>query len=196
MISTIASAIVVFVSTNIDDTLVLLLLFSLTENKSKELFVVIGQYIGFSFLIGISLTGYFADAFLSKELIGLMGIAPILLGAAKAYNLINNKNGTQEIKYENKKTKYINPVILNTSIITIANGGDNIGVYVPLFASFTIEQLITTLLVFFILTGVWCFAGYKLVKLKKIAVVITHYGDRVVPFILIGLGISIILKAF
>lgn len=194
----IIQAIVAFISTNIDDIIVLLLLFSIKENKSKEMFVVTGQYIGFSFLVAISLIGYFADIFISKEIIGLLGIVPIIIGLAKLINLIINNNKISELdygKYQNKKLKYINPIIISTSIIAIANGGDNIGVYIPLFANCNIEQLIITLLVFYILLGVWCFIGYKLVTLKTIATVITKYGDIIAPFILIGLGIEIIVNA-
>jgi cadmium resistance protein CadD (predicted permease) len=79
--------------------------------------------------------------------------------------------------------------------VTVANGSDNIGIYVPLFASTTFESILIILCVFFLLLGVWCYTAYKLAHQPVIAQVLARYVNTLVPFVLIGLGIFIVLES-
>jgi cadmium resistance protein CadD (predicted permease) len=49
----------------------------------------------------------------------------------------------------------------------VANGSDNIGIYVFLFASSNLVNLLLIIGVFFLLVGVWYYAAYKLDLLHK-----------------------------
>jgi cadmium resistance protein CadD (predicted permease) len=77
----------------------------------------------------------------------------------------------------------------------MANGSDNIGIYVPLFASSSFESLVGILGIFFVLVGVWCYAAYKLTHQKAIAQLLSRHGSTFVPFVLIGLGVFIVLES-
>ena len=81
------------------------------------------------------------------------------------------------------------------AVVTVANGSDNISVYLPLFASSDLGHFLIILVVFFLLIGIWCYTAYKLTHQKAIADVLTRYGNHLVPFVLIGLGIVIVLKS-
>ncbi len=73
MVTTIISSFIAFTSTNIDDIFILLVLFSQVKTgvckeedrtfqgktKIKELYIVIGQYLGFSVIIFLSIIGSF-----------------------------------------------------------------------------------------------------------------------------------------
>ncbi|MEO3704254.1 cadmium resistance transporter [Trichormus azollae] len=49
------------------------------------------------------------------------------------------------------------------ALINIANGSDNISVYVPLFSSTKkLSNFLAIITVFFLLLSVWCYAAYKL----------------------------------
>ena len=50
--------------------------------------------------------------------------------------------------------------MLTVAAVTLANGGDNIGVYVPVFAATGIGALITYVIVFLPLVAVWCVTGW------------------------------------
>jgi hypothetical protein len=67
--------------------------------------------------------------------------------------------------------------------------GDNIGIYLPLFASNAWPNLVTIVSVFLILVGVWCFTAHQLTQLPAIANLITSHGSHFVPCVLIGLGV-------
>ncbi len=78
--------------------------------------------------------------------------------------------------------------------MTFANGGDNIGIYVPLFASVGYASMGVIILVFFALVAAWCYVGYKVGGHPTVAEKIDRYGHIIVPFVLIGLGIYILLE--
>jgi cadmium resistance protein CadD (predicted permease) len=69
--------------------------------------------------------------------------------------------------------------------VTLANGGDNIGVYVPAFAATGIGALITYVIVFLLLVAVWCVAGWWIASRPVVAQVLTRWGDLILPVVLI-----------
>jgi cadmium resistance protein CadD (predicted permease) len=48
--------------------------------------------------------------------------------------------------------------------------------------------------VFFLMVGVWCAIAYLLTRQPTIAQVLSRYGNAVVPFVLIGLGLFILYE--
>jgi len=71
-----------FVATNVDDLLLLVLLFSLTNSNFKKRHVIIGQYLGFFVIITVSLLGSFCKWIVPLKWIGFLGWVPIVLGVA------------------------------------------------------------------------------------------------------------------
>jgi cadmium resistance protein CadD (predicted permease) len=83
----------------------------------------------------------------------------------------------------------------SVAALTVANGSDNIGIYVPLFASSSVISLIVIVSVFLILVGVWCAIAYGLTSVPMIATILTSQGSTFVPCVLIGLGIFIVKES-
>lgn len=182
--------IIAFTATNIDDLFILVMFFSNPNFSIKQ--VVIGQYIGVSLLIAISGVSYFAKLIIPSAWIGLMGIFPIIIGLKNLAKLKNNKKPNEE--YKGKFLSHINTKIVTVAIISFANGGDNIGVYVPLFASSNSYQMLFLIIIFLLMIGVWCVIGYYLVNNKIVGKRIRKYGHILLPFVLIALGIFILIK--
>jgi cadmium resistance protein CadD (predicted permease) len=82
--------------------------------------------------------------------------------------------------------------IHGVTAVTFANGGDNIGIYVPLFASVGFARMGIMVFVFLALVAVWCYVGYKLGGHPTVVDKIDRYGHFIVPFVLIGLGVYIL----
>lgn len=194
----IITGVTAFSATNIDDFVILLLLFAQVNATFNRRQIIIGQYVGFSALILASLPGFFGGSLLPRNYIGLLGLIPITIGLS---GLLNQQEDTSmEVEAETELnrdaiTSFLSPQIYSVAAITIANGGDNIGVYVPLFASRDFVTLVVIIGIFLLLVGVWCYAAYKLTNQMAIASVLTRYGNTLVPFILIGLGAFIILES-
>ena len=77
----------------------------------------------------------------------------------------------------------------------MGNGGDNIGIYIPLFSQARGWQVALTVSVFLVLVLVWCAATYMLVSRPFVLNWMQKYGKYVVPLVLIGLGIFIIVDS-
>jgi cadmium resistance transport/sequestration family protein len=189
ILSTLATAVLAFAATNIDDIFILTLFFAEADKRFTRGQVVAGQYAGFAALVALSFFGYFARLVAPEQWIGLLGILPILIGLQKLRKL--KRGGHEEAHIE----RHSSHGVFTVAAVTFANGGDNLGIYAPLFASSGFFELLITLAVFFLLVGVWCALGYYLGNYPAIYSVLNKYGHLMVPFVLIALGLYIMIES-
>ncbi|GBE91687.1 cadmium resistance transporter [Nostoc cycadae] len=197
--------IIAFTATNIDDIMILLLLFSQVDVNFRRRHIIIGQYLGFLAIIIASLPGFFGGLVVQREWIGLLGILPIAIGLMQLLNREQEAIEIQAVNTEFKQHSPVNSVLslilsilhpqtYKVAAVTIANGGDNISIYIPLFAGQNVASLGVILTVFFLMVGVWCTVAYWLSQHTTIAYFLSRYGKIIVPFILIGLGLFIMYE--
>lgn len=180
-----------FVCTNIDDVLILTILYTQVQ-KSKNIFqIIIGQYLGLGILIILSILGSIGTHFFPGKYIGLWGLLPLFLGL-RTLILYCDKKSDEDFQHTMQIPLHI-PMIM---FLTLSNGSDNIAVYIPLFSSCTASETTIILISFFLLIGVWCYLGYLLSTHRHLKQLILKYQNILVPFILIFLGISILLKSY
>jgi cadmium resistance transport/sequestration family protein len=186
-----------FIATNLDDILVLMLFFSQTHRSKLQ--VVLGQYLGFGVLVLLSLPGYFGGALVPKAWIGLLGLLPLAIGIKMLWQPAEGESAVPDIIESPARPGWLghllSPLIYQVAAVTIANGGDNISIYVPLFAGKNVEGLLTVLGTFFLLVGVWCLVAIALIRQPRIAKLFTAYGDRLVPWVFMALGIYILYES-
>jgi cadmium resistance protein CadD (predicted permease) len=169
IILTCSVAVTAFIATNLDDMFILMSFFA--RNEFSKVSVVLGQYIGIFMLILISMLAYFFKFIIPPSYIAILGIFPIAIGLNHLLNLKKNSsnNLSNKINYTNKNAlshdnSSISKVnILKVATVTFSNGGDNIGVYAPLFASLTISQIFLTSTTFLVMVGIWCIISYIMV---------------------------------
>lgn len=200
LLTSIPTAITAFTATNLDDVLILLLFFSQVSTALRKRHIVFGQYIGFGALVVASLSGYFGGLLMPRDWIGMLGILPIAIGLNRLFipDTEDEDPESEENLQETSNSWFSNllsPQVYSVAAVTFANGGDNVGIYVPLFASTTWESLLVILSVFFSMVGVWCYTAYRLIQVPAIADALTRYGNYLVPFVLIGLGILIMIDS-
>jgi len=198
ILPTIITAVFAFISTNIDDIFVLMLFFSQTNNSFRRRHVIVGQYFGFITLVAISLLGFLGSYVVPKGFIGFLGFVPIVIGIRKFSNSENETKSINDAISSQKSPSifriFLHPKAFSVAAITFANGGDNIGIYTPLFASLDLSGLIVTVITFLLLIMLWCLIGSRLASQKHVALVLSRYGHFVVPIVLISLGIYIIIE--
>ncbi|MFB2833312.1 cadmium resistance transporter [Floridanema evergladense] len=196
LITAIPSGLTAFSATNIDDIVILSLFFSQVNSNFRRWHIVAGQYLGFTALVMASLPGFFSSLIVPQAWIGMLGIVPIAIGINSLINRDDDSDNEVETKSHNSVlTNLFSPQVYGVAAVTVANGSDNISIYVPLFASSTLASLPVILAVFFSMVGVWCYAAYRLTNLPAIASTLTSYGKNIVPFVLIGLGVLILCKS-
>jgi len=196
LFTAISSGITAFTATNLDDLVLLTLFFSQINTTLRPRHIVFGQYLGFSTLVIASLPGFFGGLVLPSQWIGLLGLVPIAIGFNRWLNQKNEEvNEDTNLNHQSPFASFLSPQTYSVAAITIANGSDNISIYVPLFANSSIEVLPLILGVFFCLVGVWCYVSYMLTRQQAIVELLTRYGSHLIPFVLIGLGVFIILDS-
>lgn len=184
-----------FVATNIDDIFVLMMFFSSLTFPVRQ--VVLGQFIGIGLLIAISALGSLISLVVPTYIIGLMGIIPIIIGIKNLVEIRKKNKSPSRQAVQNKKKNRSYFSFLSVAAVTFSNGGDNIGVYVPLFSKYnTVSQITTLTTVFIAMTAVWCTSSYYFMNHPLVASKIRHIGNIILPFVLIGLGIYILTESF
>jgi len=193
-----------FTATNIDDLVVLMFFFAQVNSTFRIRHIIVGQYLGFTAIIIASLLGFFGGLIVPRAWIGLLGLVPIIIGIAKLLKLNKADEDVQTVSEQLNQANVsristlsalLSPQTLNVAAVTFANGGDNIGIYVPLFASSDLPSLAVILSVFFLMVGVWSCLAYLLTRHPQILRILTRYGHAIVPFVLIGLGIYILIES-
>jgi cadmium resistance protein CadD (predicted permease) len=103
LIETIKIGLAAAVATTFDDNIYLTGFFSEVNRTFRPKHVVVGELIGFTALISISLVGFLIGLAISSDWIGLLGILPILIGLNNLRLLIINKDESVENKSANLK---------------------------------------------------------------------------------------------
>ena len=190
-----------FVATNLDDIVVLMVFFAQVNAKFRPWQIVAGQYLGFGVLLLLSLPGYFGGRLVPVHWIGLLGLVPLGIGLKMLFAPNDEAEEAVQVLESAASNRlqrllaFVPPQILQVGAITVANGGDNLGIYVPLFASKNLAGLLIILAVFLLMVGVWCYLAWRLVKQPMISKVLGEYGDRLIPWVLMALGCYILYES-
>lgn len=199
--STVGVAVAVFASTNIDDMLLLAAFFA--DPLLKPRTVVGGQFLSIGVLVVASALAGAVSLVIPDGYAALLGAVPLVLGLRKAWELWlgqRHEHGptsaaAQEAAREaavhgaeHQAERRGRSQLLAVAGVTLANGGDNLGVYIPLFAADprTIPIYAT---IFAAMTALWCLAGYALVHNRIVGHRVRRFGHVGLPFVLIALGL-------
>lgn len=201
LLRAITTGIAAFVATNIDDIFILTLLFTQVNAIFRRRHIVVGQYLGFSLLLLASLPGFFGNIIIPSTWMRLLGLVPIAIGLGLLLKQEADQDNSDNINSENQYyqtsflSDWLSPQTYGVAAVTVANGSDNIGVYVPLFANTGLQSLPIILGVFLSLVGVWCYLAFALTNLPSLSSIIASYGQMFVPCVLIGLGVFIVKES-
>ncbi|MDN4834308.1 CadD family cadmium resistance transporter [Ligilactobacillus salivarius] len=192
---TIISAIGVYISTSIDYLIILIILFAqLSQNKQKW-HIYAGQYLGTGLLVGVSLVAAYVVNFVPEEwMVGLLGLIPIYLGIRFAIVGEGEEEEEEEITKRLEQSK-ANQLFWTVTLLTISSGGDNLGIYIPYFASLDWAQTLVALLVFAIGVLIFCELSRVLSSIPLISETIEKYKRIIVPLVFILLGLYIMYES-
>ncbi|OFK57907.1 cadmium resistance protein CadD [Globicatella sp. HMSC072A10] len=192
---TIISAIGVYISTSIDYLIILIILFAqLSQNKQKW-HIYAGQYLGTGLLVGASLVAAYVVNFVPEAwMVGLLGLIPIYLGIRFAIVGEGEEEEEEEIIERLEQSKE-SQLFWTVTLLTLASGGDNLGIYIPYFASLDWSQTLVALLVFSIGIIIFCKLSGMLSFIPLISETIEKYERIIVPLVFIPLGLYIMYES-
>jgi cadmium resistance protein CadD (predicted permease) len=181
---------VAFASTNIDDLFVLLGFFANPKLKARH--VVAGQYLGIAALVAAALVGALLTLAVPDRYIGYLGVLPILIGVWHLWSAWHSTDDPGEVQ---TPTSCALGTGFATAAVTVANGSDNIAVYVPLFSRQPLSAILAICGVFAVMVAVWCLAAQWLVYHRTLGAPIRRWGGRAMPLVLIALGAYILISS-
>ena len=183
-------AIILFASTNLDDIFVLVGFFANPKFRAQN--IVLGQYLGLAFLFVVSIAGVLLTFVISHAYLGFLGIIPIAIGVKALFERwkVPQNAYVSEVRLSSKQHSQI----VSVALVTVANGADNIGVYLPAFAIRSRNEVVVCAVIFALMTALWCFVAHWLVHHPTLGKPIRRYGAIVTPIILIGIGFLIMYE--
>ncbi|KAF4338384.1 hypothetical protein FBEOM_7737 [Fusarium beomiforme] len=194
----IGTACATFAVTNIDDIFVLVAFFaeSTTSHSLTPVKIAIGQYVGFTVIVAVSMIGFGASLLIPAEPIGFLGLIPMLLGVWRILGVIFTKGEDEDETLDEEVTTADGlRSVFKVASITVMNGADNISTYIPLFAEAKAGELAIYIVVYYIMLGIWCLAGWLIMKQKHILHMAQKYSRRLIPLLYVGLGIFIVINS-
>lgn len=185
----------VFASTDIDDLVLLTAFFA--DARLRRGSIVAGQFLGIGALLGASLLAAAASLAVPPHWPALLGLVPLGLGLWKLPDLWRRQtDGDDDAAGAERAGRRASAgaQALSVAAVTIANGGDNLGVYIPLFAR-DLSVWPVYLLVFALMTALWCWMGHAFVRHPAGAALMQRWGHAILPLVLIALGLWILWDA-
>ena len=190
-----------FVATNIDDLFILMVFFARRNFPTRR--IILGQYVGMGLLIGVSLFASLIALVIPHNLIGIVGLFPIAIGVKELVELRNATNdddvNDENIKAVNRLSKSRWRTYLPFMMVATVtfSGGEEIGIYTSIFVIYDDpSEMIIIILTVMGLTGVWCVMAFYLVNHRLLATRFRRLADKVLPLVLIAIGIYILAEAF
>jgi cadmium resistance protein CadD (predicted permease) len=187
----VATATGLFAGTNIDDLVVLAVLnvSARAHGRPRPWQIWLGQYSGFGLLVALSLLAAAGLTVVPEGRIWLLALIPLGLGANKLIAAGRARRRGEPM-----------PPAAPTGLVgviglTVANGGDNIAAYTPVFRAMDRGDAIVTVSVFVVGVAVWCGCGFWLVSHHKVGELVERSQHWIVPAVFILIAIYIVFKA-
>jgi cadmium resistance protein CadD (predicted permease) len=181
VIETIGFALALFVATNIDAIVVLAMLFADPRLRKRD--VWLGQLAGNIAVIAISAAGSLLSGVVRHEFLGVLGVVPFVLGVTQLLDRSDDDDDDGERSYGNR--------VVGVALVMFANGGDNIGAYVPAFATRSPSDVALTIAVFLVMLVAWCWLCSQLrvgPRLRRVTKLVT-------PLVFMALGVLIFVES-
>lgn len=126
VISVLAASVTTFAATNLDDIFLLTVFFARRVPTRR---IVAGHYLGFATIVALSFALVWGVSLaIPRVWTRLLGILPLAIGIKELVRI----RRSQAIPAERVDSSVS---VLSIATITLANGADNVGVYVPFFVA-------------------------------------------------------------
>ncbi|HEM5225215.1 TPA: CadD family cadmium resistance transporter [Streptococcus suis] len=192
MIQNVVTSIILYSGTAVDLLIILMLFFAKRKSRKDIVNIYLGQFLGSVSLILLSLLFAFVlDYIPSKEILGLLGLIPILLGLKVL--LLGDSDG-EAIAKEGLRKDNKNLIFLVAMITFASCGADNIGVFVPYFTTLNLANLIVALLTFLVMIYLLVFSAQKLAQIPSVGETLEKYSKWFIAVVYLGLGIYILIE--
>lgn len=187
----IALAVAAFAATNVDDIFILVGFMAHPSYRPRD--VVLGQFLGGGVMTLLCFVLALAAIAISPAWFGFLGLLVVAIGIRKLWSGAPRLRHDHAMESLHSSNDY--GEVSTVAVATIGGFGDNIGVYVPLFATRSLGDSGIVMLVFGAMTGLWCLAAFWLVYNREWGQWLRSAGYKLLPWLLIVLGVAIVSHA-
>ena len=197
IISTLVQALVLFVATNIDHLALLTLWFVHGQNRpGTTARICAGQYVGFGVILAVTIVlSAISGLVIPQEYLRFLGLIPLALGVKAAIGEIRERVGARDFEDEDEGEAQLKGKKVSVgavALVTMANGGDEVAAYLPVFALSTWWQIALFCAVFLVLAGVLLALARFITGRMGLAEVLERFEAIIFPSVLILLGVLIL----
>ena len=175
------TSIFAFIGTDIDDILVLTLLFSAVPLRRSRISLSAGYISGVTIVTALSMLAAGGLRLFPEQYLRLLGIIPIALGI-RAWH-----------KQDDDNPSPLRPSFTGAMLITLGSSADNLGVYIPLFARSAPQAAALSAVVFLSMAALWSLLAACIASLPALRRFIERRASILVPALFILLGLYILL---
>ena len=119
-------------------------------------------------------------------------LTPVSNAGPKVETTFAVRSPADSIEPEQSPPRYCRPAIWRAMVLTFTSSSDNISIYGPQFAAQDAVSNAWTIVVFFVLLFVLFGVAVQLYKIKRVSDFLSEYGERIMPWPLIGIGLYIL----
>ena len=184
------TAAVLFAATNVDDIVILtvLAISSRATGQPRPWQIWAGQYAGLAVLVGASLAAAAGLALVPLHWLWLLGLVPLGLGLYKLAAAIRAHRAGEEA------SPAAVTGLAGVIGLTIANGGDNLSVYIPVFRTSSAAEIAVIIAVFLVGVALYCLASIRWAGHQAVVQTVQRGGEWIVPVVFILIGFYIFYK--
>lgn len=188
-----------FVATNVDNTVVTTTLVA-GAPPDRAHRIAAGQVVGFVVIVGIAAAAAAVLFEFSPAAVGLLGFVPLAIGVRGIIDLLVRPGPADErpkARWRRRPAtdRAVGRSLTTVALVTLAAGGDNLAVYIPLFRQGGVSHLSAVAVVFALgevgVTAVILAAGGH----PRARAVMTRLGAAAVPLLLCGVGVLVLVSA-
>jgi cadmium resistance protein CadD (predicted permease) len=194
-----------FVGTNVDNCVVIMAMVAGAPLRRAHR-IAAGQALGFAVLVAVSAAAAALLFEFSTAAVGLLGLVPLAIGLHGLVGLARGHpageaatspaTGTARRRWRSKpEQRAVGRSFTAAALVTIASGGDNLAVYIPLFrvgGGTRVGAVVTVFLVGEALVTWLILAGGRRPKARG---VMLRVGHLAVPILLCCVGILVLVEA-
>jgi len=185
-----------FVGTNVDNTVVTMAMVAGAPAPRAHR-IAAGQVLGFVVLVVASAAAAILLAEFSTAVVGLLGLVPLAIGLHGLLSVIRSRRGATGAEGPSERTgrRAVGQSLTAAALVTIAAGGDNLAVYIPLLRNAVGWGLLAVAVVFaageLLVTWLVLTGG----RHPHARTVMTRLGAMAVPVLLCCVGLLVMFQA-
>ncbi|MBQ5490554.1 MAG: cadmium resistance transporter [Treponema sp.] len=183
MVAVVFATLITFIATEIDGFIMLFLLACKSDTVSERTALVLGKYASLFLLVAVCYVWTPVLNIVNNNVLGLSGFVAILTGILFPF-------------VYDKKIPFVwfILVFVQTVVLALGNGTDNIEIYLPLFDSLSHSEFIVMVCVLFVLQTLCLWGAVQLSLSKNVQLYVRDFAKTIIPIAFVILGTYILLK--